>query len=153
MLMGQSYEHILSRLPYGEPFLFVDRIAHLDQDRVEGYYRFKPEADFYRGHFRDLPVTPGVLLTECCAQIGLACLGMYLMEISGHSKLRHASVALSETSMQFLHPVYPGEEVRVTGEKLYFRFNKLKASVRLYTADGTLACNGHMAGMLKSGMP
>jgi 3-hydroxyacyl-[acyl-carrier-protein] dehydratase len=31
---------------------------------------FDPNLDFYKGHFKDDPVTPGVILTEVMAQIG-----------------------------------------------------------------------------------
>jgi 3-hydroxyacyl-[acyl-carrier-protein] dehydratase len=65
--------------------------------------------------------------------------------------MEQSKIALAETDMQFLHPVMPGEEVRVRGEKLYFRFNKLKAAVYLYREDGVLACKGEIAGMFKPG--
>ena len=145
----QSYAYILEALPYAEPFLFVDGISRLDAEGVEGYYRFRAERDCYRGHFPGAPVTPGVLLTECCAQIGLVCLGIYLLGEAAMPDSGQASIALAETNMQFLQPVPPGEEVRVRGEKIYFRFNKLKAAVYLYREDGVLACKGEIAGMFK----
>jgi 3-hydroxyacyl-[acyl-carrier-protein] dehydratase len=57
---------------------------------------------------------------------------------------------MTESEMEFLKPVYPGERVRVRGEKIYFRFQKLKAKVFLYTANGELACRGQIAGIIKS---
>lgn len=151
MLMGdQTYQHILDRLPYGDPFLFVDRIAFVNSERVEGYYRFREDLEVYRGHFKDAPVTPGVLLTECCAQIGLVCLGIHLLGGAAAQEPANTGIAMTESRMEFLHPVYPGQEVRVAGEKAYFRFGKLKAFVRLYTDEGVLACRGEIAGMLTS---
>ena len=148
MLMGSTnFAHILEKLPYAPPFLFVDGITRLNAQEVEGFYRFKGDSDFYQGHFKGAPVTPGVLLTECCAQIGVVCLGIHLLEESGTMNTI-GGLALSETRMEFLKPVYPGEKVRVEGKRVYYRFGKLKASVRLYNEAGDLACRGTLGGMI-----
>ncbi len=70
-------EEIISKLPYSKPFLFVDELLHIDENRVEGTYTFDENLDFYKGHFKDNPITPGVILTEVMAQIGLVCLEKY----------------------------------------------------------------------------
>ena len=139
---------ILSRLPYAKPFLFVDTITHIDENGVKGSFTFKEDLDFYRGHFKSKPVTPGVVLTECCAQIGLVCLGIYLMQHENVSE--EAGVAMSSAQMEFYKPVFPGEKVTVKSEKLYFRFNKLKCKVALYNEKEELACKGELSGMFSS---
>jgi 3-hydroxyacyl-[acyl-carrier-protein] dehydratase len=144
-----NFKYILEQLPYQEPFLFVDRITQLDSESVVGWYTFREESDFYRGHFKEFPVTPGVLLTECCAQIGLACLGIYLLGSSGKTAEEYATIAMTESHMEFLQPVNPGETVKVTANKEYFRFNKLKVAVHLHNNQGMLACKGHLSGMYK----
>ncbi len=70
-------KQILSLLPYQDPFLFVDEVTLISREGVTGKYTFKKTAYFYKGHFKDNPVTPGVILTECMTQIGLVCLGIY----------------------------------------------------------------------------
>jgi 3-hydroxyacyl-[acyl-carrier-protein] dehydratase len=141
--MSAVFKHILERLPYDEPFRFVDGLVALTQQEVEGFYTFREDSWFYKGHFKGRPVTPGVILTECCAQIGLVCLGMGQ---EGTEESR--AVALAETEMNFLQEVLPGEKVRVQAEKVYYRFGKLRAKVRLYKEDGTLACKGVLSGMV-----
>lgn len=136
---------ILSRLPYTDPFLFVDDLIEIDENGAVGSYRFDEGLEFYRGHFKDNPVTPGVILTECCAQIGLVCLGIYL---TPGSKFENTGVALSSTEMEFYQPVFPGEKVTVMSEKVYFRFNKLKCKVRMLSEKGSLICKGELAGMI-----
>ncbi|RME97551.1 MAG: beta-hydroxyacyl-ACP dehydratase [Bacteroidetes bacterium] len=137
---------ILRLLPYTDPFLFVEELAKVDQDGTVGYYTFSPESYFYRGHFRDHPVTPGVILTETMAQIGLVCLGIYLLreELAAGGQV---GVAFSSQVVDFLLPVYPGERVKVVSEKVYFRFGKLKCRVKLLNTQGELACKGELAGM------
>ena len=148
MLMAETdFAHIIEKLPYAAPFLFVDGITNLKDSEIEGYYRFRADSPFYEGHFKGAPVTPGVLLTECCAQIGLVCLGISLLEKS-ETLNDIAGLALSEAQMEFLKPVYPGEQVRVEGQRVYYRFGKLKSSVRLYNEAGLLACKGTIGGMI-----
>ncbi|MGO4918827.1 3-hydroxyacyl-ACP dehydratase FabZ family protein [Maribacter spongiicola] len=144
--MKESFEWILDELPYTPPFLFVDEIQHIDEKGVEGNYRFSPEADFFKGHFKDNPVTPGVLLTECCAQIGLVCLGIYLL--GQETKLSNLKIGMSSSEMEFLLPVFPGERVKVISELVYFRFQKLKCTVKMYDEDDKLVCKGAVAGMI-----
>ena len=143
--------HILQKLPYAKPFLFVDELLDINEDGVRGTFNFDKNLDFYKGHFKTKPVTPGVILTECCAQIGVVCLGIYLLEIESESNADKPEIGMSSAAMEFLLPVFPGEKVTVTSEKLYFRFHKLKCAVKMHNAQGKLVCKGEIAGMIKSG--
>ena len=136
---------ILQRLPYDEPFCFVDELVEVNKEKIIGKYRYRKDADFYRGHFKGFPVTPGVLLTETMAQIGLVCLGIYLLkdEIEEMPKL-----AFSEFNVEFLKPVFPGEEVLVEAEKEYFRFGKLKVKAKMHNEHGELVARARLAGMI-----
>ncbi len=73
---------IVQQLPYSRPFLFVDELTSVNENGCEGFYTFREDEYFYQGHFKNHPVTPGVILTECMAQIGLVCLGIYLVQSS-----------------------------------------------------------------------
>ena len=140
---------IVENLPYTKPFLFVDELIKIDDSGTQGSFTFSKNLDFYKGHFKDNPVTPGVLLTECCAQIGLVCLGIYLLEKVAHAGTKNLQIGMSSSEMEFLLPVFPGEKVTVTSEKRYFRFHKLKCGVKMYNAEGKLVCKGEIAGMIK----
>jgi 3-hydroxyacyl-[acyl-carrier-protein] dehydratase len=136
---------VLAKLPYSKPFLFVDRIIRIDEDGVEGEYTFDEELDFYKGHFKDNPVTPGVILTEVMAQIGLVCLGVFLLKNQFNTK---ASIALTSTDIEFIKPVFPNEKVTVISQKIYFRFGKLKCKVSMKNERNEEVCNGTIAGMI-----
>ncbi|WP_445382148.1 3-hydroxyacyl-ACP dehydratase FabZ family protein [Robiginitalea sp. IMCC43444] len=146
--MYTDADRLLEKLPYGESFLFVDALPELTPERIVGQYRFPSDSWYYRGHFKDRPVTPGVILTECCAQIALVCHGIYLLEESGNPYKGEDIIAFSETQMQFLKAVFPGETVRVIGEKQYFRFGKLKSSVKMVNSEDELLCRGTLSGMI-----
>ncbi|NKI32365.1 3-hydroxyacyl-ACP dehydratase FabZ family protein [Croceivirga thetidis] len=141
-----SNEDIISRLPYSKPFLFVDELVSISEEGISGYYSFPKDSFFYKGHFKDNPITPGVILTECCAQIGLVALGICLL---GDELVKDSvGVGMTSSEMEFLKPVVPEERVRVVSEKLYFRFNKLKCKVKMYNTNEELVCSGTLAGML-----
>jgi 3-hydroxyacyl-[acyl-carrier-protein] dehydratase len=136
---------ILAKLPYDKPFLFVDKIVKIDEKGVEGEFTFNEDLDFYKGHFKDKPVTPGVILIEVMAQIGLVCLGVFLLNEKVSS---NTLIALTSTSVDFLKAVYPNEKVTVFSEKIYFRFGKLKCKVSMQNEKGELVCSGTIAGMM-----
>lgn len=138
---------IIAQLPYQPPFLFVDEILHVDENSIRGAYTYDATHDFYTGHFKGNPVTPGVILTETAAQIGLVALGIYLMQDAAQP-LSDVRIALTSTEMDFFVPVFPGERVTVHSEKVYFRFQKLKCKTEMYNAQDQLVCRGMIAGMM-----
>ncbi|MEO8253593.1 MAG: hydroxymyristoyl-ACP dehydratase [Flavobacterium sp.] len=136
---------IIAKLPYSKPFHFVDELLHADENSVSGTYTFNENLDFYKGHFKDNPVTPGVILTETMAQIGMVCLGINLL---GDKFNQDTVIAFTSADMQFLKPVYPNEKVTVTSQKSFFRFGKLKCDVIMTNEAGQEVCKGILAGMI-----
>lgn len=136
---------ILAKLPYEKPFLFVDELLHIDENGATGTYTFKSDNDFYKGHFKDNPVTPGVILTECMAQIGVVCLGLYLLNEKFN---KNSAIALTSAETEFLKPVYPDEKVTVSSKKIYFRFGKLKCKVTMSNGAGDTVCKGIISGII-----
>lgn len=143
----QSFDYILAKLPYSKPFLFVDTLQAITEHGVEGQYTFPVNSSFYAGHFTQFPVTPGVILTEVMAQIGVVCLGIFLLNDSPTDDLE---VALTATQIDFHRPVFPGETVTVRSTKDFFRFHKLKCTVEMLNSQNELVCRGTIAGMVKS---
>lgn len=139
---------IISKLPYQEPFLYVKTIDEVTDKFIKGSYTFKASSWFYKGHFKNNPITPGVILTECAAQIGLASFGLYLLSQQENINLEQVKLAMTSTTVEFLKPVLPDEKVIVEAEKMYFRFNKLKSSVKMYNMSGDLVLRGELAGVI-----
>jgi len=140
-----EFNDILAKLPYSKPFLFVDELLQVDENSISGTYTFDENLDFYKGHFKGNPVTPGVILTETIAQIGMVCLGIYLLD----DKLTPKTViAFTSADIQFLKAVYPNEKVTVFAEKTFFRFGKIKCNVVMKNEAGDEVCKGVVAGMI-----
>jgi 3-hydroxyacyl-[acyl-carrier-protein] dehydratase len=141
-----KYLDIVQKLPYTKPFLFVDSISQIDENGVTGKFTFHEDFDFYRGHFVNNPVTPGVILVETMAQIGLVCLGIFLSKTDDFSK----KIAITSAEIEFLKPVFPNETVVVVSQKIYFRFGKLKCHVKMFNENNLEVCSGTLAGMIVS---
>jgi len=104
-------QKIRSFLPHRYPFLLVDRVLEVSDDRVVGYKNVTINEPFFTGHFPEEPVMPGVLVLESMGQVAAMMiatkpeakgLAMYLTGIE-KAKLRR--------------PVVPGDQL-VTEAKL-----------------------------------
>jgi len=146
------FDHILEKLPYGPSFCFVDNIYELNENGICGDYTLKTDASFYEGHFKGYPVTPGVILTEIMAQIGLVAFGIYIidgMSADEQEKDGHPLFPLlTSTNVSFYKMVLPGQKVSVISKKEYFRFNKLKCSVEMFDEANELIATGVFAGII-----
>src|SRR5512145_2125213 len=117
-----SPEQVLARIPQREPFRFVDEILEVDDEHVVASYRWRPEADFYRGHFPGDPVTPGVLLVESLAQASVVALGIYLLakELPEEEAAKIVPF-FTDATVEFSGIVRPGTRVRLESKKLFWR--------------------------------
>ena len=145
--------HILNHLPYKSSFRFVDNITSLNEDGVTGEFTLKEDAFFYEDHFVGNPVTPGVILTEIMAQIGLVVLGIFLIFKENGFNLDMGDTLfplLTSTEVSFYKIVLPGQKVTVISKKEYFRFKKLKCNVEMLDSSGELIAKGTFSGIIKS---
>jgi 3-hydroxyacyl-[acyl-carrier-protein] dehydratase len=142
------FSYIFDLLPYKSSFRFVDEISFLDADRVVGHYTLKEDAFFYEDHFPGHPVTPGAMLTEIMAQIGLVVLGIHLIVTT--STVRDSFFPLlSSVNVDFHKMALPGQRLTVTSKKDYFRFDKLKCHVEMHNEAGELIAKGIFSGFIK----
>jgi len=147
------YKYIIDLLPYKSSFLFVDNISLLNEERVTGDYTLKKDSFFYEDHFVGYPVTPGAIITEIMAQIGLVVLGVYLVSQTPEDYKVPAEKTLfpllTSTDISFHRMVLPGEKVTVNSRKEYFRFGKLKCRVEMHNATGEVIAKGIVSGIIK----
>ncbi len=143
-----SGPEVLARLPQQEPFRFIDEIMELDDQHIVASYRFREDAEFYRGHFPGNPITPGVILIEAMAQAGVVALGIYLVaRETSVDELDKLVTVFTDANVEFSGSVAPGERVVTTGQKQFFRRRKLRSEVEMKREDGTIVCTGVLSGI------
>ncbi len=140
-------KQVLDLIPQQDPFRFIDDILELDDDHIVGTYRFHPGADFYRGHFPGNPVTPGVILVESLAQVGIVALGIYLLAQESEADTAKMTALFTDVNVEFAGIVNPGDRVTITAEKIFYRRRKLRSKVEMKLDDGTIVCSGTVSGM------
>lgn len=144
-------QEILALVPQQRPFRFIDEILILSEQQIVGAYRFREDEFFYPGHFPGRPITPGVILLESMAQVGVVAYGLYLLACRSHVRPAEMKPPLSLFSLaedvEFSGIVLPGERVIVKGEKIYMRKGALKVSVSMVRENGEVVCTGKLAGM------
>ncbi len=137
-------EEIMKVLPHRYPFLLVDRILEIEQNkRIVGLKNVTINEPFFAGHSPGHPVMPGVLIIEAMAQVG----GMLLM---GSVKDAESKVVyfMSLDNVKFRKPVKPGDQIRFELEVTQIRGSVCKMR-GVGKVDGELVVEADMAAMVR----
>lgn len=100
-------EDIKKIIPYDEPFLFIDKVISLSNNRIVAIKELTGKEDFFKGHFVDFPIMPGALTVE---GIGQASTLLVRNNISDHHEKDILAYKLKE--VKFIAPILPGDEIR-----------------------------------------
>lgn len=121
---------IKSLLPHREPFLFVDEIISADDNGSVSEHTFTENEFFFKGHFPEYPVVPGVILCETMAQAGGAALS-FQKKVPEGSLFFFASM----DKVKFRNQVRPGDKVRMEITNLRVSTHMIKQAGKAYVGD------------------
>ena len=102
-----NIEEIKKLIPHREPFLFIDTC----DIKIPGEYGvsskvFKENEYFFKGHFPNNPIVPGVIIVEAMAQTAGIVVSYKLKEFKEKSVL-----FMSVNKAKFRKPILPNEKV------------------------------------------
>ena len=121
-------------LPHREPFLFVDRLESVSKETIVAWRKFGPEEYFFKGHFPEYPVVPGVILVETMAQAGGA--GVRELGLLGDDALFFFAAV---NNVKFRRQVRPGDEVRLEIQNLRISSKMIRQSGKAFVGDEVAA--------------
>jgi len=129
-----SDSEIKQLLPHREPFLFVDELVSVSAEEIVGVRTYTSSEYFFKGHFPDYPVVPGVILCETMAQVGGA--GVRKSGILAADALFFFATI---DKVKFRRQVRPNDKVRFVIKNLRVGPRMLKQSGIAYVGEEVAA--------------
>lgn len=122
---------ITALIPHREPFLFVDTLISISEELIIGQKTFENE-DFFRGHFPQYPIVPGVIIVEAMAQCGGA--GVRALDKIPSD---HLFFLATIDKVKFRKPTVPKDTIRfeVTNIKIGTRMIKQSGKAYIVKTD------------------
>ena len=102
-------EQVMSLLPHRYPFLLIDRVLEVTDEKVVALKNVTINEQFFQGHFPGAPVMPGVLQVEAMAQAG-GLLGARIIEFHPTT---HVMLFMAIDQVKFRKPVVPGDQLMI----------------------------------------
>ena len=109
--MSGIHDDIFKYLPHREPFLFVDEVMDINKGSdIHAIKRLTGEEDYFRGHFPDNPVMPGVIIIEALAQAS-GILGFQTMDKTPEEGSIYVFAGVDK--VRFRRRVGPGDDIHL----------------------------------------
>ena len=115
---------VMKVLPHRYPFLMIDRVVQLSDQRCTAIKSVSVNEPYFQGHFPGHPIMPGVLQLEAMAQAGSIVLYRNL-NVAGK-----IGYFMSADDVKFRKPVVPGDTLFIEVELLVKKRAIMKARGR-----------------------
>jgi beta-hydroxyacyl-ACP dehydratase FabZ len=102
-------EQVLAALPHRYPFLLIDRVLELTEERVLCLKNVSINEPYFQGHFPGVPVMPGVLQVEAMAQAG----GILASKAVSFDPTTHVMLFMAIDAVKFRKAVTPGDQLHI----------------------------------------
>ena len=132
-------------IPHREPFIYLDRLINIEKlKKASGIKRFRESEEFFKGHFPDKPVVPGVILIEMMAQTAAALIA-YSLKSETFDKIVYL---MNVESSKFRLPVLPEMKVRADVESLRSRGKVWKFYGKMNDENDNIVCESIWSAMI-----
>lgn len=128
-------EDIKKILPHRYPFLLVDRVLEMTDDKITAIKNVTVNEEFFNGHFPGRPIMPGVLQVEAMAQAGAILLMSKKVEDPENSLMVFTGIK----NAKFRRQVVPGDQLKLEVTLGAMRRNFV-VMTGVATVDGEIAC-------------
>jgi len=128
-------EEIKQIIPHRYPFLLVDRVVELENEKITAIKNVTVNEEFFNGHFPGQPIMPGVLQVEALAQAG----AILLMKQKVEDPENNLMVFTGIKNCKFRRQVVPGDQLKLEVELGMMRRNFV-TMIGTATVDGEVAC-------------
>jgi 3-hydroxyacyl-[acyl-carrier-protein] dehydratase len=125
-------EQILGLLPHRYPFLLIDRVLEVTEDKVVALKNVTFNEPYFQGHFPGVPVMPGVLQIEAMAQAG----GILASRSVTFDSTTHVMLFMGIDGVKFRKAVTPGDQLII--EVVPLRKGKI------FKMRGEIRCDGKL---------
>jgi beta-hydroxyacyl-ACP dehydratase FabZ len=102
-------DQVLGLLPHRYPFLLIDRVLELTDERVLALKNVTINEPFFQGHFPNAPVMPGVLQIEAMAQAG----GILASRAIEFDPATQVMLFMAIDAVKFRKAVVPGDQLLI----------------------------------------
>lgn len=132
-----NLDDIKAIIPHREPFILVDEVLEMDNEHIVALKHVRADEYYFKGHFPEMPVMPGVLIVESMAQAGA------IVALSKEENKGKIAFFAGIDKVRFKKSVFPGDtmrmEVKLTSQRGPIGFGEGKAYV-----DGKLCVSAQI---------
>ena len=133
--MKLNIEDIKKLIPHREPFIFIEEVRVIERGKIGESFRIFEETEyFFKGHFPNNPIVPGVVIVEAMAQTAGVVVSENLINNDDKSVL-----FMSINKAKFRKPVLPNYKIKFYVELINNIKNVYKFMGRAFHKDDLVA--------------
>ena len=138
-------DQIQDLLPHRHPFLFLDELINIKKlETATGINTFNDNEYFFKGHFPEHPIVPGVILIEMMAQTAAALIAYSIQEETADKIVYLMNVEKTK----FRNPVFPNQKISTNVKALRSKGRVWRFEGMTYDNENKKICEAIWSAMI-----